>query len=60
MNKKKTEKEIYEAPTLNKQQVILEQVIAAGSGRKLSNDGEVQHEWADEVDFYDDNYYVVY
>lgn len=47
MNEKKMEKGSYEAPVIKKQQVILEQVIAAGS-YSISNSGNVQHEWIDE------------
>lgn len=36
MNRKEIEKESYDSPVINKQQVILEQVIAAGSTRKYS------------------------
>jgi hypothetical protein len=51
MNKKKIEKEIYEAPALNKQQVILEQVIAAGSRIMESENGSIMHVWErEEVD----------
>ncbi|WP_455666406.1 hypothetical protein [Phocaeicola sp.] len=53
MYKNNTEKETYEAPIVTKQQVVLEQIIAAGSTRKAS-EGMVQHEWEDEVeDHYD-------
>ncbi len=47
MNGKKIEKEIYEIPVIMKQQVILEQVIAAGSPLR-STDGAVTHEWNEE------------
>lgn len=48
MNEKKMEKGSYEAPVIKKQQVILEQVIAAGS-RPISTDyGTLVHEWTDE------------
>ena len=49
MYKNNTEKETYEAPIVTKQEVVLEQVIAAGS-RKLSTDESefVQHEWIEE------------
>lgn len=47
MYPKDTKKEVYEAPAVKKQQVLLEQAIAAVS-RVLSNDGEVQHEWIEE------------
>ena len=47
MNDKKIEKEVYETPAITKQQVILEQVIAAGSPLR-SSDGAVTHEWNEE------------
>lgn len=47
MNKKNVEeKEIYETPVIRRQQVVLEQVIAAGSTQKRSD--AVVHEWNDE------------
>ncbi len=47
MNDKKIEKEVYEIPVIIRQQVILEQVIAAGSPLR-SSDGAVTHEWNEE------------
>lgn len=47
MNDKKIEKETYETPVIMKQQVILEQVIAAGSTRKQTS-GVIDHEWNEE------------
>lgn len=47
MNEKEIKKAIYEKPVLTKQQVILEQVIAAGSTAR-SNYGEVSQEWTEE------------
>ena len=49
MDKKEIKKNIYHAPVIKRQQVILEQVIAAGS-RKLSTDEAeaIQHEWIEE------------
>jgi hypothetical protein len=47
MNEKEIKKAIYEKPVLTKQQVILEQVIAAGSTAR-SNYGEVRQEWTEE------------
>ena len=47
MNDKKIEKETYETPVITKQQVILEQVIAAGSTRKQTS-GVIDHEWTEE------------
>ncbi len=47
MNDKRIEKEVYEIPVIIRQQVILEQVIAAGSPLR-SSDGAVTHEWNEE------------
>ncbi|WP_455666615.1 hypothetical protein [Phocaeicola sp.] len=47
MNDKKIEKEVYEIPVIIRQQVILEQVIAAGSPLRTT-DGAVTHEWNEE------------
>ncbi|WP_455667531.1 hypothetical protein [Phocaeicola sp.] len=49
MDKKEIKKNIYHAPVITKQQIVLEQVIAAGS-RKLSTDETeaIQHEWIEE------------
>jgi hypothetical protein len=49
MDKKKIEETVYESPVIMRQQVILEQVIAAGSTRKTS-DGTVTHEWNDDTE----------
>ena len=49
MYKNKTEKEAYEAPVVKKQQVILEQVIAASP-----YEGTVIHEWEDEDIYLED------
>lgn len=46
MKKKVIEKEFYEAPSFQKQQIILEQAIAAGSPQ--NSRGEVMHEWNEE------------
>lgn len=46
MKKKVIEKEFYEAPSFQKQQIILEQAIAAGSPQ--NSRGEVTHEWNEE------------
>ena len=47
MYEKKLEKKIYETPVCNKQQIILEQVIAAGSYIK-STSKVTEHEWIEE------------
>ncbi|MCD7926732.1 MAG: hypothetical protein LUI85_19460 [Bacteroides sp.] len=57
MYKKDIKKKVYIAPIVKKQQILLEQVIAAGS-KKISSYGDVQHEWTEE-DIYDEEYYTI-
>lgn len=47
MYEKKLEKKIYETPVITKQQIILEQVIAAGSYIKSTSE-VTEHEWIEE------------
>lgn len=49
MYKNNTEKDAYEAPAIKKQQVVLEQVIAASP-----YEGKVIHEWEDEDIYLED------
>ena len=45
--KEEMKKESYECPVIKRQQVILEQVIAAGSKLKSST-GPAEHDWIEE------------
>ena len=58
MCKKDTKKEVYDAPTITKYQVLLEQVIAAGSNKISSDGNRINQEWTYE-DIYNDDYYTL-
>lgn len=58
MNKKKIGKEVYETPAITKYQIILEQVIAAGS--PVSSSDGVTQEWAGEEEMNADYDVIIY